>query len=172
MSTTDAIPVGFVADDRDIRAEVATADALREDCFAGTPADMALCNPPFNERDWGYEELATDQRWTHGLPPRTEPELAWVQHLLSHLRPGGTAVVVLPPAVASRKAGRRIRGSLLRTGVLRAVVALPPGSAQPHKRLALVVVGPARHGGRPVGGSSRAGRPPRGRHRVRQARSA
>ncbi|MGW1401161.1 N-6 DNA methylase [Streptomyces sp. NPDC002405] len=124
--------LGFVSDDRDIRTEVATADALREDCFAGTRADIALCNPPFNERDWGYEELATDQRWTHGLPPRTEPELAWVQHLLSHLRPGGTAVVVLPPAVASRKAGRRIRGSLLRTGVLRAVVALPPGSAQPH----------------------------------------
>lgn len=122
----------FIADDRDIRTEVVTADALREDCFAGALADIALCNPPFNERDWGYEELATDQRWTHGLPPRTEPELAWVQHVLSHLRPGGAAVVVLPPAVASRRAGRRIRSSLLRTGVLRAVVALPPGSAQPH----------------------------------------
>ncbi|MGW3170964.1 N-6 DNA methylase [Streptomyces sp. NPDC001153] len=122
----------FVADDRDIRTRVATGDALRDDPFAGARADIALCNPPFNERDWGYEELATDQRWTHGLPPRTEPELAWVQHLLSHLKPGGAAVVVLPPAVASRKAGRRIRGSLLRTGALRAVVSLPPGSAQPH----------------------------------------
>jgi SAM-dependent methyltransferase len=122
----------FVAEDRDIRTRVATADALREDPFAGTKADIALCNPPFNERDWGYEELATDQRWAHGLPPRTEPELAWIQHLLSRLKPGGVAVAVLPPAVASRKAGRRIRGSLLRTGVLRAVVSLPPGSAQPH----------------------------------------
>ncbi|MET8945232.1 N-6 DNA methylase [Streptomyces sp. NPDC004542] len=127
--------LGFVAQERPergIRTRVATADALRADPFAGTKADIALCNPPFNERDWGYEELATDQRWTHGLPPRTEPELAWVQHLLSHLKPGGAAVVVLPPAVASRKAGRRIRGSLLRTGALRAVVSLPPGSAQPH----------------------------------------
>ncbi|MFG2383997.1 N-6 DNA methylase [Streptomyces avermitilis] len=122
----------FIAEDRDIRTRIATADTLREDPFAGAKADIALCNPPFNERDWGYEELATDQRWTHGLPPRTEPELAWVQHLLSHLKPGGAAVVVLPPAVASRKAGRRIRGSLLRTGALRAVVSLPPGSAQPH----------------------------------------
>ncbi|MFI5689971.1 N-6 DNA methylase [Streptomyces sp. NPDC051636] len=122
----------FVAQDRDIRTRIATADSLRDDPFAGAKADIALCNPPFNERDWGYEELATDQRWTHGLPPRTEPELAWVQHLLSHLKPGGTAVVVLPPAVASRRAGRRIRGSLLRTGTLRAVVSLPPGSAQPH----------------------------------------
>jgi SAM-dependent methyltransferase len=124
--------LGFLTENREIGSEIATADALRTDPFAGMQADIALCNPPFNERDWGYEELATDQRWTHGLPPRTEPELAWVQHLLSHLRPGGAAVIVLPPAVASRKAGRRIRGSLLRTGALRAVVALPPGSAQPH----------------------------------------
>lgn len=124
--------LGFITEDRQVRSEIATADALREDPFAGARADIALCNPPFNERDWGYEELATDQRWAHGLPPRTEPELAWVQHLLSHLKPGGVAVIVLPPAVASRKAGRRIRGSLLRTGALRAVVALPPGSAQPH----------------------------------------
>ncbi|MEV0179012.1 N-6 DNA methylase [Streptomyces sp. NPDC050625] len=122
----------YVADDRDIRTRIAASDALRDDPFTGAKADIALCNPPFNERDWGYEELATDQRWAHGLPPRTEPELAWVQHLLSHLKPGGVAVVVLPPAVASRKAGRRIRGSLLRTGALRAVVSLPPGSAQPH----------------------------------------
>ncbi|MFG2137821.1 N-6 DNA methylase [Streptomyces sp. NPDC048650] len=124
--------LGFITEDRDVHAEIATADALRKAPFAGARADIALCNPPFNERDWGYEDLATDQRWTHGLPPRTEPELAWVQHLLSRLRPGGAAVIALPPAVASRKAGRRIRGSLLRTGTLRAVVALPPGSAQPH----------------------------------------
>ncbi|MFD5374842.1 N-6 DNA methylase [Streptomyces griseoincarnatus] len=124
--------LAFLTNDHDARTEIATADALRDDPFSGARVDVALCNPPFNERDWGYAELATDQRWTHGLPPRTEPELAWVQHLFAHLKPGGAAVVVLPPAVASRKAGRRIRGSLLRTGALRAVVALPPGSAQPH----------------------------------------
>lgn len=133
LAALSAARLGFATEGRtDVRTEIATADALRADPYPGLKADIALCNPPFNERDWGYEELATDQRWTHGLPPRTEPELAWVQHLLTHLRPGGTAVVVLPPAVASRKAGRRIRGSLLRTGMLRAVVALPPGCAQPH----------------------------------------
>ncbi|MFF3892847.1 class I SAM-dependent DNA methyltransferase [Streptomyces sp. NPDC001812] len=112
--------------------DVRAGDSLRTDPFAGSPADIALCNPPFNERDWGYEELATDARWSHGLPPRTEPELAWVQHCLARLRPGGSAVLLLPPAVAARRAGRRIRGSLLRTGHLRAVVALPPGCAAPH----------------------------------------
>ncbi|MFB6613180.1 class I SAM-dependent DNA methyltransferase [Streptomyces sp. NPDC056367] len=113
-------------------SEVRAADSLRADPFGEVRADVVLCNPPFNERDWGYEELATDARWAHGVPPRTEPELAWVQHCLARLSPGGTAVLLLPPAVASRKAGRRIRGSLLRTGQLRAVVALPPGCAAPH----------------------------------------
>ncbi|MEV7234108.1 N-6 DNA methylase [Streptomyces sp. NPDC051020] len=116
----------------DVTAEIRAGDSLLADPFSGVTADVVLCNPPFNERDWGYEELATDSRWTHGLPPRTEPELAWVQHALAHLEPGGTAVVLMPPAVASRKAGRRIRGALLRSGILRAVIALPPGSAQPH----------------------------------------
>ncbi|MDH6547168.1 N-6 DNA methylase [Streptomyces sp. SAI-041] len=132
LAALAAARLEFLAEGHDIRTHIVSADTLRDDPFAGSKADIALCNPPFNERDWGYAELATDQRWTHGLPPRTEPELAWVQHLLSHLKPGGAAVIVLPPAVASRKAGRRIRGSLLRTGALRAVVSLPPGSAQPH----------------------------------------
>ncbi|MER7394896.1 N-6 DNA methylase [Streptomyces sp. NPDC000151] len=132
LTALAAARLEFLTEGRGVRTAITTADALREDPFPGVRTDIALCNPPFNERDWGYEELATDQRWTHGLPPRTEPELAWVQHLLAHLSPGGTAVVVLPPAVASRKAGRRIRASLLRTGALRAIVALPPGSAQPH----------------------------------------
>ncbi|MFI7534887.1 class I SAM-dependent DNA methyltransferase [Streptosporangium sp. NPDC049376] len=113
-------------------SDVRPGNTLRVDPHPDVRADVVLCNPPFNERDWGYEELATDPRWTYGLPPRTESELAWVQHALARLTPGGTAVVLLPPAVASRKAGRRIRAALLRAGVLRAVVALPPGCAPPH----------------------------------------
>ena len=112
--------------------DVRAGNTLRADPHPDVRADVVLCNPPFNERDWGYEELATDARWTYGLPPRTEPELAWTQHALSRLAPGGTAVLLLPPGVASRRAGRRVRAGLLRSGVLRAVVALPPGSAPPH----------------------------------------
>ncbi|MEU4026074.1 N-6 DNA methylase [Streptomyces anulatus] len=111
---------------------IAPGDSLRADPLIGAQADMVLCNPPANERDWGYEDLAADTRWAYGTPPRTELELAWVQHCLARLRPGGSAVLLLPPTVAARKAGRRIRRSLLRTGALRAVVALPPGSAAPH----------------------------------------
>ncbi|WP_432198786.1 N-6 DNA methylase [Streptomyces sp. bgisy027] len=111
---------------------VTAADTLRADAQADVRADVILCDPPSNERDWGHAELATDPRWVHGQPPRTESELAWVQHITSALAPGGVGVVVLPPAVAARRAGRRIRAGLLRSGVLRTVIALPPGAAPPH----------------------------------------
>ncbi|GHF26654.1 type II restriction endonuclease subunit M [Streptomyces mashuensis] len=122
----------FVAGDEGARVTIAAVDSLRADPYHGLRADVALCNPPSSERDWDPKAMATDARWVHGLPPRTEPELAWMQHVLARLRPGGTAVLLLPPAVASRRAGRRIRASLLRAGCVRAVVALPPGAAQPH----------------------------------------
>lgn len=112
-------------------AQVVTGDALRADGFADVVADAVVCNPPFNERAWGHEELQFDARWVYGLPPRGESELAWVQHCLAHLRPGGRAVLVLPPGVASRRSGRPVRAALLRRGVLRAVITLPPGAVAP-----------------------------------------
>ncbi|MGW8975465.1 N-6 DNA methylase [Streptomyces platensis] len=111
---------------------VRAGDTLRADAFPGLAADAVLAHPPFNERNWGHDELAYDPRWEYGFPARTESELAWVQHALARLRPGGTAVLLMPPAAASRRSGRRIRADLLRRGALRAVIALPAGAAPPN----------------------------------------
>ncbi|MFF9524362.1 N-6 DNA methylase [Streptomyces achromogenes] len=110
----------------------AVGDTLRADAHPGLLADAVLCHPPFNERNWGHDELAYDPRWEYGFPARTESELAWVQHALARLTDGGTAVLLMPPAAASRRSGRRIRADLLRRGALRAVVALPVGAAPPY----------------------------------------
>ncbi|MFD8816777.1 class I SAM-dependent DNA methyltransferase, partial [Streptomyces sp. NPDC059627] len=110
----------------------ATGDTLRADAHPELRADAVLCHPPFNERNWGHDELAYDARWEYGFPARTESELAWVQHALARLADGGTAVLLMPPAVASRRSGRRIRADLLRRGALRALVALPVGAAAPY----------------------------------------
>lgn len=110
----------------------AWGDTLRADAFPAVRADAVLCHPPFNERNWGHDELAYDPRWEYGFPARTESELAWVQHALARLRDGGTAVLLMPPGAASRRSGRRIRADLLRRGALRAVVALPAGAAPPY----------------------------------------
>ncbi|MFE4054324.1 N-6 DNA methylase [Streptomyces sp. YIM B13518] len=110
---------------------VRTGDSLRADAFPDLTVDAVLCNPPYGDRDWGHDELAYDSRWAYGFPPRAESELAWVQHALAHLEPGGHAVLLLPPATASRSSGRRVRAELIRSGALRAVAALPPGAAIP-----------------------------------------
>ncbi len=110
---------------------VSVGDSLLDDRFADLTADVVVANPPFGIHDWGHERLSYDPRWTFGVPPRTEPELAWVQHALAHLAPGKTAVLLMPPAAAARSAGKRIRTELVRRGALQAVIALPPGMLLP-----------------------------------------
>ncbi|MDH6464329.1 hypothetical protein M2302_004527 [Micromonospora sp. A200] len=117
---------------REVPGELVAGDSLRADAFAGRAFDAVVCHPPFGATNWGDEELGHDPRWIVGTTPRTEPELAWVQHALARLRVGGHAVLLMPPTVASRRAGKRIRGELLRRGHLRAVIALPAGVAAPH----------------------------------------
>ncbi|MFI1384625.1 N-6 DNA methylase [Embleya sp. NPDC020886] len=115
----------------DTDVAIAEDDALRADAWPGELFDTVVGNPPFNDRNWGHDELAYDPRWEYGLPARTESELAWVQHALAHTRVGGRVVLLMPPAVAARGSGRRIRAELLRRGALRAVIALPAGAAPP-----------------------------------------
>ncbi|MCP2255168.1 N-6 DNA Methylase [Prauserella aidingensis] len=133
-----------------VRAELAAPDArvchgnsLVADAFPDERADAVVCNPPFGLRDWGHDDLAYDPRWVYGFPQRSESELAWVQHCLAHLSEHGTAVVLMPPGAAERSGGRRIRAELVRTGALRAVIALPQGAAPPlHVSLQLWVLTP------------------------------
>jgi hypothetical protein len=110
---------------------VRIGDSLLADAFPDLRADVIVANFPFGIHDWGHDRLAYDPRWAYGLPPRTEPELAWVQHALAHLAPGGAAAVLMPPAAAARPAGRRIRAELVRRGALQAVIALPAGLMPP-----------------------------------------
>ena len=113
----------------------------------GCAADAVLCHPPFNERNWGHDELAYDPRWEYGFPARTESELAWVQHALAHLarrrhrRPPDAARRRLPPLrppdprrpAAPRRAARRHRAAGRgRTAVQHP--AAPVGAAQARRR--------------------------------------
>ncbi|WP_422733370.1 N-6 DNA methylase [Micromonospora sp. WMMD558] len=118
---------------REVPGDVRPGDSLRADAFPGHTFDAVVCHPPFGVTTWGHEELSYDPRWEYGgVPPRTEPELAWAQHCLAHLNAGGHAVLLMPPTAAGRRTGRRIRAELLRRGALRAVIALPSGVAAPH----------------------------------------
>ncbi len=76
---------------------------------------------------WPEAELTTDPRWEFGIPAPRDGELAWVQHCYAHLRPRGVAVVAVSRRTCVQQSGEAIRGALVRSGVLRVVIALPEG---------------------------------------------
>ena len=69
--------------------------SFHKDELKDLKADYVLANPPFNISDWGGERLREDARWKFGVPPVGNANYAWLQHIVHHLAPNGTAGVVL-----------------------------------------------------------------------------
>jgi hypothetical protein len=90
-------------------------------------AAAVVCEPPFDIPQWPSVELATDPRWEFGIPAPRDGELAWMQHCYAHLRPRGVAVIAVSPRTCIQPSGEHIRAALVRSGVLRDVIALPKG---------------------------------------------
>jgi hypothetical protein len=109
--------------------EVHAGDSLLDDQLASYlgKASAVVCEPPFDRPEWPSLELTTDPRWEFGIPAPRDSELAWVQHCYAHLRPHGVAVVAVSRRTSVQQSGERIRGGLIRSGVLEAVIALPHG---------------------------------------------
>jgi type I restriction enzyme M protein len=89
--------------------------------------DYILANPPFNVSDWGGDRLREDARWTYGLPPVGNANYAWLEHILWHLAPNGTAGVVLANgSMSSAQSGEdTIRKAMVEADVVDCMVALP-----------------------------------------------
>ena len=108
----------------DVDAEIRLCDSLRERPPAGM--DVVILDPPYGLRDWVDAEVYTSERWRYGAPPPKCADLAWVQLALEALATDGRAYVVLPTGSLFRS-GREaeIRSSLVRAGVVEAIVRLP-----------------------------------------------
>ena len=109
--------------------EVFTGDSFTDSQLTPYLGEAAavVCEPPFDRPDWPVAELTTDRRWEFGIPAPRDAELAWVQHCYAHLRPHGVAVVVVSQRTCVQPSGEHIRTALVRSGVLRTVIALPRG---------------------------------------------
>jgi type I restriction enzyme M protein len=103
------------------------ADTFLCDLHEGLLADYILANPPFNASEWGRERLGGDRRFSFGDPPAGNANFAWVQHILSHLAPTGTAGFILANgAMSSSQSGEGdIRRALIEADLVACVVALP-----------------------------------------------
>jgi type I restriction enzyme M protein len=114
---------------RGIEARLGTqhADTFHEDLHPDVRADFVLANPPFNISNWGGDRLAEDVRWRYGTPPPSNANFAWLQHIVHHLSPNGSAGVVLANgAMSSQQAAERdIRRKLVEADLVDCMVALP-----------------------------------------------
>lgn len=116
-------------------AEVLRGDTLREpqhliDGETLMSFDRVLANPPFSLKSWGHEEWQSGDRFdrdVYGCPPRQYGDLAFVQHMLSSLKPNGMLGVVLPHGILFRRGSEGlIRRGLLRDDLIEAVIGLAP----------------------------------------------
>lgn len=103
------------------------ADTFHDDQHKTLKADYILANPPFNISDWGGDQLTDDVRWKFGTPPAGNANYAWLQHMVYHLAPNGTAGIVLANGSLSSNTSNEgeIRKNLLEGDLVDAIVALP-----------------------------------------------
>lgn len=112
---------------RGIDADIRRGDTFHEDKFPDLKADYILANPPFNISDWGVESLQDDIRWRYGVPPKGNANYGWIQHMIHHLSPKGTAGFVLANgSMSSQSSGEgEIRKKILEADLVDAIVTLP-----------------------------------------------
>ena len=112
---------------RGIEGQIAHGDSFHNDRHPDLRANYILANPPFNVSDWGGERLVDDKRWQYGVPPKGNANFAWVQHIVHHLAPNGTAGFVLANgSMSSNQSGEgEIRKILIEASLVDCMVALP-----------------------------------------------
>lgn len=112
---------------RGIDENVQWGNTFFTDKLPDLKADFILANPPFNDSDWGGEQLKKDPRWKYGTPPKGNANFAWVQHFIHHLKPTGIAGFVLANgSMSSMTSGEgEIRKSVVENDLVDCMVALP-----------------------------------------------
>lgn len=113
----------------DTRADLGTCSdaSFHEDMRADLKADYILANPPFNMSGWDRAQFRDDACWEYGVPPVSNANFAWLQHIVSHLSPYGIAGVVLPNgSVSSQQPSEaEIRRRMIEADLIECIVALP-----------------------------------------------
>lgn len=103
------------------------ADTFSNDLHKLLKADFILANPPFNYHPWGQENLQDDVRWKYGLPPASNANFAWIQHMIYHLAPNGKIGLVLANGAVSSQSGGEgeIRKKIIEADLVEGIIAMP-----------------------------------------------
>ena len=103
------------------------ADTFFNDLHKNERFDFVLANPPFNMKEWGGDQLKEDPRWEYGIPPESNANFAWVQHMVHHLNRTGRMGMVLANGSLSSQSGTEgdIRKALVEADLVEGIVAMP-----------------------------------------------
>lgn len=108
-----------------IEGGVVSADTLSPDGESLPRADLILTNPPFGTKKGGGRPTRSDFSVTADT---SNKQLAFVEHIVRALKPGGRAAVVLPDNVLFEdNTGRRLRTWLMELCNLHTILRLPTG---------------------------------------------
>ena len=103
------------------------ADTFLDDQHPTMRADYIMANPPFNLSNWGAEQLKDDVRWQYGMPPASNANFAWLQHMIYHLAPGGRMGMVLANGSLSSQSGGEgdIRKNIVNADLVDCIITMP-----------------------------------------------
>ncbi len=103
------------------------ADTFTNNQHPDLRADYVMANPPFNISEWWNGKLEGDPRWVYGVPPRSNANFAWLQHMLYHLAPAGSMALLLANGSMSSNARGEgeIRRALVEADLVECILALP-----------------------------------------------
>ena len=109
------------------RGDTLRSPGLRNPDGTLSKFDAVIANPPFSLKNWGADIWAGDPRGTLGVPPATNGDFAWIQHMAYSMDPhSGRVAVVMPHGVLFRGGAEgRIRKALLEADLIEAVIGLP-----------------------------------------------
>ena len=108
-----------------IAGSVLCADTLSPDGEGLGKADLILTNPPFGTKKGGGRPTRADFSVT---AETSNKQLAFVEHIVRALNPGGRAAVVVPDNVLFEdNTGRRLRAWLMELCDLHTILRLPTG---------------------------------------------
>lgn len=103
------------------------SDTFLDDRHPTMRADYIMANPPFNLSDWGADKLKDDVRWQYGMPPASNANFAWLQHMIYHLAPNGRIGMVLANgSLSSQSSGEgEIRKNIINADLVDCIIAMP-----------------------------------------------
>jgi type I restriction enzyme M protein len=92
--------------------------------------DAVVCNHPWGLKDWGIEEVEFDRfnRFSFGLPPRSNGEYAFILHALASMKKetGRVIAIVSNGALSRGGSEKAIRQKMVEANLVDAVISLPP----------------------------------------------